>query len=125
MSNDALGQRLDSLEAQLADLAALLLTDDAHQIHQCCQAVQALAMTVAQWSAAMLRFERAMHQTRLQALAQDMAALRVHMARKQAYVEQRLQLLIPAATPAATYGGTKALYAGAGRSSGSLRPLIA
>lgn len=125
MVNDAISKELDALQLQLDELAQQLLANDASQVHHHSAQVHALVSAIGALASRQAPPGLRRDQARLQAMFHEMAALRVQMARRQAYVDQSLRLLIPAATQATTYEGSKSLYAGAGRASGSLRSVSA
>ena len=124
MMQERLEKQLSLLEARLAELSEMLLTDDPVSIHPVSVEIHALAVSCAQLGAS--RQEGLQDfKPRLLALARGLAGLREQLVRRQAYVELSLQCLIPTATPVATYGSGKALYTGLNRMSGSLRPIAA
>ena len=120
-----LDQELDYLEGQLRELAVHLLENNAEHVQHSCTEVHALANGLAQTISRIPRTQAGRYRARLQSLAHELAVLREQLARRQAYVEQSVRLLIPAVAQETTYGAAKGLYAGANRPSGSLRALMA
>lgn len=124
MLTESLELQLTELEAQLADLAASLLDADPEHVRIASQGVQRLVGACAQLAASPSLSGSAPLRGRLVKISQSLGLLREQLARRQAYVDHALKLLIPSAQPATTYG-SKGLYASANRASGSLRPVSA
>jgi len=120
-----LDQQLDYLEGQLSELAMHLLENNAEHVQHSCTEVHALANSLTQTISRIPRTQVGCYRARLQRLAHELAVLREQLARRQAYVEQSVRLLIPGAAQETTYGAGKGLYAGGSRPSGSLRALMA
>lgn len=123
MFENALDTQLGLLEAQLAQLAVGLLDEDPDNVRQGSHNLQQLAGACVQLASSIQRPVPAMMHQRIQRLSRDLSVLREQLARRQAFVDQSLNLLIPAAKTG-TYG-SKGPYASAGRASGSLRTLSA
>lgn len=124
MKNPYFEQQLSALEARLAELSEMLIADDPSAIPAWSAELHALAVACAQWGADGRNSLQAF-KPRLVALARGLTLVREQLARRLAYVDVSLKVLIPTAAPAATYGSGKALYNGLNRMSGALRPVSA
>lgn len=124
MPNSNLEQQLDHLERQCEVVASALIGTDPAEVQTSSLALQQMAVNFTQMlgepghNGLALAHQR----VRLKALAQSMQTLRATLLRRMAYVEQALQLVIPA-TQKTTYaapalGKTSRSYGQGGRPSG-------
>lgn len=130
MSFSALEQQLDHIEQQFDVVAAALVGTDPVEVQLSSAALQQLAVDFKQTVDELRRRGAAPAHLakRLKVLADSMPALRSSLVRRTAYVEQALQLVIPATektTYGPTSGPTSGPYGNGVRQSGTFRAFSA
>ncbi len=126
MSISSLEQQLDDMERQFDVVASALVGAEPLAVQSNSLALQHMAVNFKHMLEAFgtNRLAHAHLSTRLQALAEKLAGLRENLMRRTAYVEQALQLVIPA-TEKTTYAQVSGPYGDRVRRTGTFRAFSA
>jgi hypothetical protein len=122
----SLENHLDLVEQKFNEVAVVLASGDAQGLAQASAALQALAVEMAELLTPLprLRAAPAAQLLRIRALSDGMVVLRDNLARRAAYVNQALKVVVP--TPAkSTYGHSSSPFGGVVQQSGQFKVLAA
>ena len=122
----SLENHLDLVEQKFNEVAVVLASGDTQALAQASTALQALAVEMAELFTPLprLRAAPAAQLLRIRALADGMVVLRDNLARRAAYVNQALKVVVP--TPAkSTYGHSSSPFGGVIQQSGQFKVLAA
>lgn len=121
-----LQDHLDRVERSFNEVATLLATGDAPALAEASAALHALALEYAPllgdarpWATV-----DAVQRQRIAALAQGMGVLRESLARRSAYVQQALQVVVPTPAPS-TYGKSSSPFGAVAPQTGQFKVLAA
>jgi hypothetical protein len=127
MSGSSLAQQLGLLEDQFSAVSSALVGADPSEVRSSSAKLQQLAVELLQILGGCGR--DSLHEPqlahRLHALAQSMPLVRENLARRSAYVERALALLVPQALAQATYADNSGPYGGGARTSGQFKAFSA
>lgn len=118
--------QFDLVEQQFNQVAAFLAAGDAVQLQAASEALQTLSVQLAkilqtQASPAAQKVIR----KRVMSMSQSLQTLRDNLARRSAYTQQSLAVLIPDAAPKSTYSARGSVYGTVARQSGQFKVLAA
>ena len=121
-----LENHLDLVEQKFNEVAVVLASGDAQALAQASAALQALAVEMAELLTPLPRLRAAptSQLLRIRALSDGMGVLRDNLARRAAYVNQALKVVVP--TPVkSTYGNSTSPFGGVVQQSGQFKVLAA
>ena len=126
MSYTSLEQQLDLLEHKFNEVSSALVEGNPVAVESSCAGLQQLAVDFVQVADEVGRatLSSPALALRIQALAEGLPALRATLSRRTTYVEQALQLVVPA-TQKSTYAKTEGRFGVGVRQSGQLKVLSA
>jgi hypothetical protein len=133
MTNPSLEQQLGWLEEQFNSVSCAIISGDPDKVLAGCAALQERAVALLQNSEDLHNQSQvdARLAIRLQALTQGVSLVRDSLARRSAYVQRALELMVPGGGSMATYSGgagatgTTGPYGGPVRQSGQFKVLSA
>jgi hypothetical protein len=133
MTNPSVEQQLGWLEEQFNSVSSAIVSGDPDKVLAGCAALQERAVALLQNSEDLHSQSRADARlaVRLQALSQGVSLVRESLARRSAYVQRALELVVPGGGSMATYSGsagttgTTGPYGGPVRQSGQFKVLSA
>ena len=122
----SLQNHLDLVEQKFNEVSVVLANGDADGLAQASAALQTLAIEMAELLTPLprLRGAPAAQLLRIRALSDGMAVLRDNLARRAAYVNQALKVVVPT-KPKSTYGKTSGPFGGVVQQSGQFKVLAA
>ncbi len=123
---DALATQLDQLEHQFNQVALILADGDADALPQASEILQALSCEVLEFIASRrgLYAMDAAQRQRLSALSRGMVLINETLARRSAFVNQALQIVLPT-PPKPTYGQARGAFGSPFKQSGQIRQMTA
>jgi hypothetical protein len=126
MSLISLEQQLDLLERKFNEVSSALVDGNPEIVQSTCAGLQQLAVDFVQIAEDVGRTQLSSSALalRIQALSQGLPALRAALSRRTIYVEQALQLVVPA-TQKSTYAKSEGRFGAGFRQSGQLKVLSA
>lgn len=121
----SLETHLDLVEQKFNEVAVVLASGDARALAQASAALQALAVEMAELLTPLLRLHAAptAQLLRIRALSDGMGVLRDNLARRAAYVNQALKVVVP--TPVKSTYGHSSPFGGVVQQSGQFKVLAA
>jgi hypothetical protein len=123
---DALATQLDQLEHQFNQIALILADGDAEALPQASEILQGLSCEVLELigSGRGLYSLNAAQRQRLSALSRGMVLIHETLARRAAFVNQALEIVLPT-PPKATYGQARGAFGSPFQQSGQIRQMSA
>ena len=122
----SLQNHLDLVEQKFNEVSVVLASGDADGLAEASAALQALAIEMAELLTPLprLRAAPAAQLLRIRALSDGMVVLRDNLARRAAYVNQALKVVVPTQAKS-TYGNTSGPFGGVVQQSGQFKVLAA
>jgi hypothetical protein len=122
----SLQNHLDLVEQKFNEVSVVLANGDADGLAEASAALQALAIEMAELLTPLprLRAAPAAQLLRIRALSDGMVVLRDNLARRAAYVNQALKVVVPT-QPKSTYGSASGPFGGVVQQSGQFKVLAA